>query len=433
MRLLRWILNEALYRKTSTALIFFAVALASCAAAAGVLLLRSYDASIEAFVSEKEAALEKQMKRMWNEYRKITKGLGFNVLILPENQNLADFYADNFASEYMPEEYAQRLAQSKTITVQHILPTLVHKTTWPERKRTVLVFGVRGELSRMHFPEAQKKSPILEVVDPGAIVLGFELWKGLNIEVGDTVAFRGKTFAVSKCYPRRGNRDDITLWMNLGEAQAMFYKRDSINAILALECRCTAAKNLANIANIRNDLQKILPQTQVVEFMSKAIARAEARYQATAVSRESIEAEKQRRIQLRETRAHYALWTAGVLATGCMLCIMFLFFGNFNRRRTEASMFRALGIPSSQIALVLFGKAALIGVIGAAAGSAASLGVSRALQNIAFDQSFHAAVSFSPGLLAAILTGGVFFCVLGGLFPAITVLRTDPAVILQEE
>ena len=46
------------------------------------------------------------------------------------------------------------------------------------------------------------------------------------------VLFRGKTYTVAKCYTERGNRDDDTIWMNLGDVQNLVDKKGRINAIL---------------------------------------------------------------------------------------------------------------------------------------------------------------------------------------------------------
>ena len=84
-------------------------------------LLRAHDIRTEQIVDAKEAATRAEMAKMEDDYRKIMKDLGFNVLILPNDQNLADLYADDFASKYMPEEYVERLAKSDIVTIQHLL------------------------------------------------------------------------------------------------------------------------------------------------------------------------------------------------------------------------------------------------------------------------------------------------------------------------
>ena len=47
---------------------------------------------------------------MEDEYRKMMKELGYNLLILPRGQRLDNFYDAGYAAQTMPEEYAARLS-----------------------------------------------------------------------------------------------------------------------------------------------------------------------------------------------------------------------------------------------------------------------------------------------------------------------------------
>ena len=64
---------------------------------------------------------------MNDDYRKITKNLGFNVLILPKDQELADLYDKDYAEKMMPESYVDILVNARLITVDHLLPSLQRK------------------------------------------------------------------------------------------------------------------------------------------------------------------------------------------------------------------------------------------------------------------------------------------------------------------
>ena len=114
---------------------------------------------------------------------------------------------------------------------------------------------------------------MVQPIEPGQIVLGYELHDSLGLKVGDELKLMGRAFTVSQCYPMRGNKDDITAWINLRQAQEMLDKKGLINAILALECQCA----WADLAQVREEITRILPDTQVIEQGSKALARAEAR------------------------------------------------------------------------------------------------------------------------------------------------------------
>ncbi len=176
------------------------------------------------------------------------KNLGFNLLILPSNQKLSDFYADDAVSAYMPDTYATRLAEAKIVTIRHLLPSLQEKVLWPERKRTIILIGTRGEVPSM-FRDARE--PILVAVKKGHAVVGHELAESLGLKAGDRITLFGRTFTVSQCNEERGSKDDISIWIDLAEAQEILGKPGRINAILALKCLCAGNELAAGPAGCR--------------------------------------------------------------------------------------------------------------------------------------------------------------------------------------
>jgi len=170
----------------------------------------------------------------------------------------------------MPEEYVHLLADSGIVTVRHFLPSLQQKIEWPERKRKIILVGARGEVPNLH---KNPVKPLVQPVPPGTISFGYELHRSLDLKVGEKVKLMGKEFTIHACHKERGNKDDITAWIFLAEAQELLDKRGLVNAILALECLCTGDA----LPLIRKEIAAILPRTQVIERGSRALARAEAR------------------------------------------------------------------------------------------------------------------------------------------------------------
>ncbi len=238
------IIKEILHRKLNFCLNLISVAVAVACVIGAVIFLRSHELNTKKIINQKEIETKQRVEKLEDDYRKITKKMGFNILIIPKNQNLNDFYADDFASKYMPENYVHLLANSKIVTIRHLLPSLQQKLKWPEKKRTIILIGTRGEV-----PNAYKSplKPLKQPVKTGEIVLGYELHNSLNISTGDYVTLLGKKFVVAKTYGERGNKDDITVWISLKEAQQLLNKENKINAILALECSCA----WADLAKVR--------------------------------------------------------------------------------------------------------------------------------------------------------------------------------------
>ena len=369
MRIFSWILREIFYRKATAFLFFSAVAAAVFLSTGSLSLLAVEEVKLERHFARQRQLLADQMTRVWDDYRKMTKDLGFNVLILPDSQEVADFYADNFASRYMPETYADSLAASPIVTVEHILPTLMQRVFWTEKKRSILVCGVRGELPRSRQPVAEvKRAPIMPPVPPGSVVCGSELCADLSLHTGDTLTFLGRRFRVAQCHPERGNRDDITMWMELDSAQKLFGKEDLINGIMALECRCAADKQLPNLAKIRTDLAHRLPGTKVIEFMSQVIARAEARYAAVETREKALELEKKdATVRMERRRGFGMLFALAAAVTACTGTIILTFF-NIRSRLKEAAMLQAMGFGTLRLFALFEGRIAVLGTAGTVIG-----------------------------------------------------------------
>src|SRR5262249_11472855 len=200
---------------------------------------------------------------------------------------------------------------------------------WPEQKRTVLLVGIRGELPIGR--KAQKK-PLLEKVPPGAVFVGHELHESLRLKAGQKLRMLGKEFKVRKLMPQTGTRDDIKLWGNLAEAQALLGKEGQINEILAVECNCASPDR---VGDVLKEVAKILPDTQVIERASPALVRAKARTQAAAEAKRAAERERdaraelrQKRVELRNQRVEFAAVLVPLVVLGCTVWVGLLAFTN---------------------------------------------------------------------------------------------------------
>ena len=138
------LIREIMHRKLNFALAVLTVVVASGSLIGSVALLRIHDVRTDQILEQKEAELQQSTAKLNDETRKAMLKLGFNIVILPKDQNLSDWYADDFAPKYMPEEYVHKLADSGIVTVRHFLPSLQQKVDWPEQKRKIILMGARG-------------------------------------------------------------------------------------------------------------------------------------------------------------------------------------------------------------------------------------------------------------------------------------------------
>jgi putative ABC transport system permease protein len=332
----------------------------------------------------------------------------------------------------MPENYARRLAEMKSIrTIEHLLPALEQKVEWPEFKRTVIVTGIRGEVP---FVGRQAKGPILTPVAEGTMVLGYELHHQLQLKTGDKVTFMGKSYQVAATYPQRGNKDDITLWIPLPDAQQLFKKEGRINAIWALNCNCFSDDMLGEV---RGEMAKCLPDTQVIQLADKATARADARKSAFQEATTALEEENRARNTWRHQAETFASILVPIVVIGSGVWIGLLALVNARDRRSEIGILRAIGVKGNTIAAVFLAKAALIGLIGAVAGCVLGVGVAEVYSRFSAQASALPLSQMFPVdlwlLVLAVIVCAPLLCTIAAWLPAQFAAQLDPASVLREE
>ena len=425
MRFTHLIIKEVAHRKLNALLAVLSVTVAAGCLTASLALLRAHDVRTEEIVRQKETETGLRTAVLEDDYRKITKRLGFNVLILPLGQNLADLYADDYATKYMPEDYVTKLATSKIATIRHLLPSLQQKIKWPERQRTIILIGTRGEV-----PQADEtpQQPIQQPVKPGMAVLGYELHTSLKLKLGDSITLLGKEFKVATMHPERGNKDDITIWIDLRQSQELLGKPGVINGILALECECA----FANVHRIRSEITNILPDTVVIEFAGQALARAESRQRAAEEARAAVASLKQHRAALRAEQERFAAVLVPVAVLMSAVWVGLLALNNVRERRHEIGILRAIGVGTRGILLLFLGRAFAVGLLGAVIGVAAGIAAGMLLGGVPLRVS-DVALMLNPRVMAAVLACAPALSVIASWLPALLAAQQDPAVVLREE
>ncbi len=416
MKLSRLVIREIRHRKGSFALGVIAVAFAVVAFAGSLALLDGFDKDTEKQAAELAAETQKLLKSHEDDIRKAMKGLGFNIHIYPESQDLGEIYAKGHGSETMPEEYVRRLAESKIVTVNHLLPRLARMVEWRERKRTVLMLGVSGQVPIAHRGPTNKK-PLMNPVAPGSIVLGYELHRDGGLNIGDTVGFQGSDFKVAGLHARRGSIDDITVWIPLASAQEMLDLPGRIDSILALECNCAT---LDRLGEIEKELMAILPGIQIVEVESKALARAVARNKAKALRQQEEKDHARGRTAQRETRASMIEVLVPLVALLSMAWIAYLTFVNVGHRMQEIGTLRAIGVRSGTVLGAFLMRALLMGLAGSLLALIACLAAGIAPQ-------------LKPSGWAAVLAGVPMLAAAAAWLPSLLASERDPAVVLRHD
>ena len=400
-------------------------------------VLEQKQSQVAQAIAAREEAVKQAGADLEDAMRKHMLGLGFNILILPKEQSRSELLLNGMTAT-MPESYVDKLGQSDIVTVNHLLPSVTRRVLWPEQDREVILIGTRGEVPIQH---RELKKPLLAEVAEGRMVVGYEIGKDPGLKVGDTVTFQKQEFTISAIHPERGSTDDVTVWINLRQAQELLGMQNLINAILALECDCAGDR----ISAIRAEIEAILPGTQVIEKYSQALARAEARTKAKEVAESALEQEQesgqatilreeQGRRQLEQQHAGFAAVMVPLVLVGSAVTIFLLALANARERTEEIGILRAIGLKSRQIMLVFLSKATVIGCVGALLGIGLGFWVGWSLGGLSGDRLVSPQLFISGDLMFTIATAPVLAIVLTGIaswIPALLAARQDPALVLQ--
>lgn len=450
MNAFRLLLAEILYRKLNFAMAVAAVAVAVALFVAGPMLVEGYNrqtreelAALEARVAESservtdaENQSAEELALMEDETRKLMRDLGFNLMLVQRDTDIVQFLASKMPTIDMPQEYVEKLARDKRITlVTHLVGTLQAKI--PFEGREVALVGYLPEVPQSHM---HHETPMGYVVEPGTAILGFQLGKGHK--PGQTIQLQGKPFRIAEILPEQGTEEDTSIKVNLADAQKLLDKPGKINMILALECRC--AENA--LPQIRKQMSLALPETQVLRDTSRAEARSRqramvkernssivARQKALLAERKQALAEtaaRRERIQgLMETLLG-VVTPLVVVASALWVGLMML--GNVRERRAEIGILRALGKSSATIATLFLGKAVVLGLVGGAVGLLLGTGLAAVLSAPAVRYAW-SYVSVRPDMLVAALVGAPLVAAIASYLPAVSALAQDPASALCEQ
>jgi len=412
----RLVIRETFHRYVNTALCLAAVAAGSGLLAGALTRFAVQDRRLARVLAQKEQQTRENAAALAADIRKAMRRLGYNAVLIPRGQRLGDWYAKDYASLTLPAASADTLERASG-TVERYLPRLRRKMKLEGKKVTVIVVGVGRE--RIVDPAATGEEPLVEPVARGTCMVGHELHESLGLKTGDVLSLGKKRVTVAGWKEERGTKDDITIWMDLRDAQEIFDLPGRINEILVVEHAAIWGKT----EEARRRFARILPEWRLVEFSSPTAARAHARIKTAEQAENALRLEREKRLLLRaEFRRAVVLFGTGGTAA-CVVWIAAFLFLNIRERRREIALLGALGFPGGAIRKLILLKALFIGTAGGIAGAAAGVLASGGL-------------SLPPGALAApffpAAGAAAGAALLGAWLPARAVARLDPAEVLAE-
>jgi hypothetical protein len=412
--------NELKYRWQGSLLAAVAVAVAVLSVTAALHLLVDFDRETQKEVRALQHRSQERMDALENETRIFTKSLGFDILVYNEHQRLETFHADDVNTHYLTIAQARALAASNFELLNHHLPFLRQRYRLSEFGGDVIIAGLEGEI----YIKRRFQKPLEIRIEPGEVQLGYAVAERLKLKAGNAITIGEKSYSITLCRKQLGTKDDVIIFMNLADAQALLGLADKISGILALSCNCAPG----DISPIRTGVRKVIPGAQVAEFT----IRARARHSARVATQKAVEAEVadivKSRMSLRVQLKRFSGIFAGLMVASAAVLLFFLYSHNVKERRHEIAILRTLGVRTSQIYVLFVWKAILLATPGALGGY---LGALLLQQSIAADTTF--STLWATSLLLKLLAAANLISISASLIPVMVAARRDPGIVLNEE
>lgn len=335
---------------------------------------------------------------------RLTRDMGFNLRIIPEETDMNRFWLTGYSDLTMPEEYVDKFFLYENFSYAHLTATLHKKVTW--RNREVILTGISPEIE----PSGREKTPMIFSIEPGTVYIGFEIANSFDITTGDELEIFNKTFTIAKILSETGSSDDIRIYTTLNEVQEMVDKRGEINEIKALNCLCLTSDEINPIEILRNQLNEVLPDAKVIINQTIAVAR-----------------EKQRMMVEK-----YIVFILTFVVIVCAVWIAALAIINTRERRRETGILRAIGYRIGKIAALFLGKAVLLGLLGGIFGFLIGTGLASLIGPEIFIVTADTIKPVFSLLIWSVIVAPAFTA-LSTLIPASLAVTRDPALILMEE
>jgi len=354
--------------------------------------------------------------------------LGANILLLPKDVSLQDYYSADAHGATLPEEYATQLVLADLAGVERIAPKLTVPADVDGHRLTLT-----GILPQSAF-EAQaawqgvqvfnkdcgtgcKKRVALDDADRSAaetlatgrfvkemavdeVILGADAAQMTGVSSGDRITLLDVPFRVSGVMAATGTVDDSRVFGHLHTVQGLAKAGETVNVIEIMACCEDAAGGLVGKLRDLFPDAKVLTITQVVDTQ-------------VAVNRLM-------------TRLSY-LFFAILLVVG-MASIAGTMFANVIERRREIGTLMALGATPSLVSRLFLGKALVIGLAGGVLGYLGGTVLAVALG------PYWAGISVRPvpSLAAVSVLLAAIVALLASYLPARRASLIDPCLCFRE-
>jgi putative ABC transport system permease protein len=351
--------------------------------------------------------------------------LGANVLILPKDGSVQNYYAADRQSSTLPESHVSRILMEalpgverlspklattvelagKEITLTGILPQSEFQTaTWQSlklftRKHVGCKNGC-GARPVDDSPEALATQRTIQQLGEHDLIVGADVAEAIGLIPAQKLFLLGEAFTTLAVLPRTGTVDDNRLFAHLHTVQRLTKAGEVVSAIEVLGCCEDAAGKLVP------QLAELLPDAKVVTISHVVEAQ----------------------VNVNQSMARMSLFVAITVVLVGGISVATTVSMNVRERRREVGTLMALGASPRYVAAIFLLKAIWLGLaagtIGALIGLAVAVwgGPQWALAN----------VEPLPGLTAGAIGAALAVSLVAAYWPARRAARMDPCVCFQE-
>ncbi len=355
------------------------------------------------------------------------QSLGANVLVLPKDATLQDYYSADLTSQTLPESHVASILLANLPGVERLSPKLCVSTKIAERPVTLTGILPQSEFqakaawqsvslfSNKHegctkaacgpktydaAPESLASERTIDQLKGNEAVIGADVAEFSKLWPGKSVTILGESLQILAVLPRTGTVDDSRVFAHLHTVQRMTNAGEVVNAIEVMGCCEDAAGSLVP------RLAELLPDSKVVTI-SQVVST---------------------QVGINRLMSQMSLIVVGVLVVVGGASVASTIASNVRERRREVGTLMALGATPGLVTRMFLLKASILGLVGGIGGC--SLGLVTAM----LLGSHWAGVTVAPlpDLLLMALAAALAITTLAAYFPARSAARLDPCRCFSE-
>jgi len=355
------------------------------------------------------------------------QSLGANVLVLPKNSTLQDYYSADLTEQTLPESHVASILLANLPGVERLSPKLCVSTKVGDRDvtltgilpqtefqakavwQTVTLFSNKHEGCKKAAcgpktydaaPETLASQRTIDQLKGNEAVIGADVAEFSGLKPGKSLTLLGEKLQVLAVLPRTGTIDDSRVFAHLHTVQRLTKSGEVVNAIEVMGCCEDAAGKLVP------SLAELLPDAKVVTI-SQVVST---------------------QVGINRLMSQMSLLVLGILVVVGGASVASTISSNVRERRREVGTLMALGATPSVVARMFLLNAWLLGIVGAVSGCVLGLVVAKVLGS----QWAGVSVKPLPDLMGIAILAALAVTTLAALWPARSAAKLDPCCCFQE-